>query len=170
MPDLQIAPLLAQILEHQPPMAVLGRRLAAQKRRGRSEHRSVQVLFNFPFRHELEEAIFVIGPRAFALLECLQHFLSGRKQGLVPVFRVANCTHEEGEVIPLGEARQLRYVVQTDVQQTPDAGALQKSEELLCRFFRETDGIDFHAGTVSYSNSASWLSVFSAASSAASSC
>ena len=102
--------------------------------------------------YEPEEAIFVVGPRPFAFLKCIEHFLGGRKQRLVPVFRVADFPHKKRHVIPLGKARQLRHIIQTHIQQALDAGALQKSEELLSRFFCKTDGIDFHSGIVSYSN------------------
>jgi hypothetical protein len=62
----------------------------------------------------------------------------GTRQRLVPVLRLADLLQEERQVLPFGEASQLRKIVEPDIEQTPDAHALQNAEELLCRLLSET--------------------------------
>ena len=147
----KISPLLSQIFQDQPPVAVLRGRLAAKQCSGKRKQRTVQLFFYPPLFHQSHEPPFVLLPRTFPLFVAVENFLGGGQQRLVPVLCAADLANEESQIVALGEPGELRNVVEADVQQLADARAFQKAEELLCRLFCETDGIDFH-GAVSISS------------------
>src|SRR5881296_1506791 len=83
------------------------------------------------------------------------------------VFGAADFFEKEAQILFLREARQLRGVVQPDIDQPPDARLLQTAEELSGVFLGKTDRVDFHSSISGGSNSVSWARSGCSASSSA---
>src|SRR5919199_4890862 len=153
---LQVAPCVLEIGADEPPVAVVRRGLAAEKDRRHREESGADPLFDLPLSHELQEAPLVVLPAPLPFLVGVEHVLGRRQQGLVQILGAADLVQEEGKVLTLGKAGQLRRVVEPHVDKAPDPGASQRSEEVGGGSFRKTDRIDFHSLTSSSGNSVSW--------------
>src|SRR6266516_5973604 len=154
MNDVDAAPALSQIFEDQPAMTHLRGGFAAKQHSGRGEERAVELVADVALPHEIQEARFVLRPRSFVLLVVVQHLLGGRQQRLVDILRATDFAEEITQVLAFRKSRQLGNVVEPYVEQTADSGAIQETEELLCRLLSETDGIDFHSAASSSANRA----------------
>src|SRR5262249_29257495 len=78
------------------------------------------------------------------LLVAVEHLLRRRQQRFVAIVGAAELIEEEGQVLSLGEAGELRDIIQADVDQPLDPGAPQGPEEFQGRLPAETDRIDVH--------------------------
>src|SRR5262249_54788785 len=137
-------------------MAMFRRFFAAQQNGGDFEQGTVKVSFDFALLHQSEKAAFIFFPCAPALLVRVQHHVGRGQQRLMNVFRSANLAKEEFQIVSFGEASQLRGIVQTDVDESTNAGVSESFEELPRRFLGETDGIDFHLSWLTSANKLSW--------------
>jgi len=143
--DRKIAPLGPEVLEDEPPVAALGRRFAAQQRRGNSEPLRIDLPLHAAVRHELQETPLVLAPVPFAFLIRLQQWLGRRQPRFMDIVGVAKRLQEEFQVGPLGEPGELRRVVEPHVKDPSDPGLSQCSEELGRGFLGKTDCVDrFH--------------------------
>lgn len=109
---------------------MLRRRLAAQENRGRGKLRPVQVRLNSAGGQQLQKAALIFGPASVALLVSIQQFLRRSQQRLVRVINAAEGLQEVREIVPLGETRKLRRVVEPNIEQALDSSSLQSSEEI----------------------------------------
>jgi hypothetical protein len=123
-------------------VAVLWSGLAAKQYRRDVEEVPVQRFFDPALPQEVEERPLVVGPSA-ALPVGVQDLTRRGEQGFVNVLGAAQLFQEERQVGPAGEPGEPGRVVQPDVEETPDTGISQRSEELRRRLLRETDRIDF---------------------------
>jgi hypothetical protein len=139
-----IPPGLIQILGHQPAVAPLGRRLAAQQDRAPLEPVAIQLVLDLALGHQLEETLFVLSPRPLTLLVVIEERLGGSQQRLVVIVDMTQLTEEEFEIVALGEAGQLGDVVEPYVDELLDAGAVQGAEELSGTLPRKTDRVDLN--------------------------
>jgi hypothetical protein len=115
MDDVEASPVLLEVLQDEPAMAVLGCGLAAEQDRRHSEERGVKPLFDAACAHQGEELTLVVVPTAFLLPVGVQHGLFGRQQRLVDVLGVEQLAQEVGQVLALGEGSELRGVVEPHV-------------------------------------------------------
>src|SRR5918911_4299080 len=154
---LQVTPRILEVGADESPVAVIRRGFAAEKDRWHREEGRTDPLFDLPLGHELQEAPLVVLPAPLPFLVGVEHVLRRRQQGLVQILGAADLVQEEGKVVTLGKAGQLRRVVEAHVDKAPDPGASQRSEEVGGGSFRKTDRVDFHSRTSSSGNSVSWL-------------
>ncbi len=145
--------MLLDVFGDQSAVTMLGRRFAAKQDRPAGEKARGDSLFDFSFGHQRQELSLVITPVALFLLVGVQHVLSGREQRLVNVIGAAEFTQKKFEIVPFGESRQLRDIVQSDINKSGDSVSSENSEEFAGGFLRKTDRIDFHSGSSSRSNS-----------------
>ena len=117
-------------------------RLAAQQNRGNSKRGSVQLRFNLARRQEVQKTALVVGPASAALFVSIQQFLRRSQQRLAGVVNAAEGLQEIREVVPLGETRKLRRVVEPNVEQTLDLSSIQSSEKMGGGALGEADCID----------------------------
>lgn len=103
-------------------MAALRRSLAAQEDRSAVEGRSRQHRLDPALGHEREKASLVGLPVAVALLEVVEEPAIGRQERFVRVLGAHEPREEERQVARLREARQLRRIVEPNVEQALDAG------------------------------------------------
>lgn len=96
-------------------MTVLGGGLAAEQHGGDVEEAAVEPFFDFALAHEGQEAPLVLLPIALALPVLIKKVLRGGEQWLVQVVGGAQLAQEVGEVVALGEAGELRDVVEADI-------------------------------------------------------
>src|SRR5262249_53195319 len=155
MNDLDVSPTLAQILGDQAAVAAIRFRLAAEQDRGPVEQAPVERVLDTTLLHQPQELRLVILPASLTLLVVVQNGLSGREPRLMHVSGATDFLEKEARVLLLVEARQLRDVVQPDIDQPPDARLLQTAEEFSGVFLGKTDRVDFHSSTSGGPNSAS---------------
>ena len=151
--DSEPFPMLPQIFKGETAVAVGGGRFAAEQHGRDQERVLIKMALDLPFAHQSGEHAGVIVPTSFLLLVSIEHTLRWGKQRFMDVACAEDRTQEVCQIVALGKARQLGTVVEPHVHQTAYSGFFQNAEELLCRFLGETDGIDFHAGTVADSKS-----------------
>jgi hypothetical protein len=123
---------------------MLRRRLTAQQDGAAGEQGPIQPLLDLPLGHEGQEPLLVLFPGALGFLVGVQQCLSRGEKRFVDVLGPADFSQEKREVVPFREPRQLRDVVQPDIDQSSDSVLLEKSEEFCGGFLRKTDRIDFH--------------------------
>jgi uncharacterized protein len=110
MDDFDMAPLVAQVLRHQAPVAVVRRVLTAQQA-PHVDHVSGNALLDLTVGQKLQEIPFILPPALFALPVGVQDFLRGGQLRQVVVVDAADGFEEKPEIVPLGKARQLGNVV-----------------------------------------------------------
>ena len=135
-------PLAVQVLQDQTPVAMLGCGLAAKQHRRNLEETSIQRLLDVALAQEIQVRPLVVRPSATVPIS-VEDLARRGEPGLVDVLRIAELLQEERQVGPAGEPGEPGRVVQPDVEETPDTGISQRSEELRRRPLRETDRIDF---------------------------
>ena len=86
------------------------------------EHLGLEATFDLPFQHQPQKALLVCPPVALLFLVRLEHGVGRREQRLVHVLNASDLPEEVGEIVGLGEAGELRGVVQTDVDDLPHTG------------------------------------------------
>ena len=123
-------------------MTALGRSLAAQEARVVSQQFPVEAPIGVPLLHELPEPLLKGLPGSTALLEAVEQLLRGREVGDMDVLDAGKLAREPGEVVPLGESRQLRAVVKPDVDQALHTRSFQEREEPLGRLPGESNRVD----------------------------
>ena len=136
-------------------MAMLGTGLAAQQHRRNFEDISIQGLLDPALPQEFEECPLVVGPSA-AISVGVEDLACRGQAGLMDVLRIAEPLQEERKVSATGESGETGCVVQPYVEETLDAGILQRPEELGRRLLRETDRIDFRGLTSVSGNRTGW--------------
>lgn len=111
----QIAPPVAQIFSDQPAVAMFGRRLAAQQHSWDGKQTTVDALLDAPLAHQGEKATLIRLPAPFLLLVFVQQILRRGKQRFMLVVRVTDHAQKVSKVVALGEASQLRRIVQANI-------------------------------------------------------
>src|SRR5438270_13139319 len=106
-------------------MAALRRRLAAQQDYRLLEQGAVEPGFDLTLAHQRHKPRLVLLPRQLLATIAIQDLRGRRQHRLVQIFRRANFLEEEGEISALGKARQLRNVVQANIEQKPYPGRSQ---------------------------------------------
>src|SRR5262245_5490609 len=124
-------------------MAAIGRVFAAQKTRP-CQGLLRNVLLDPSLPEEFPEPSLIFAPRAALFPVGLEHLLCGGQQRQVDVVDAAERPDEVPKVVLLGEARQLRNIVPSDVDESRNPGVLQTGKELLGRFLCKPDGEDLH--------------------------
>ncbi len=136
-------------------MAMLRPGLAAQQHRRNFEEVSIERLLDPALLQEIQERPLVARPSA-AFSVGVEDLACRGKSGLVKVLRAAEPLQEERKVGTTGEPGEPGRVVQPHVEETLDAGVIQRPEELGRRLFRETDRIDFRGLTSVSGNRTGW--------------
>lgn len=144
MADCKAAPLGSEVFENEAAVAMVGRGFAAEKHGWNGEQGRTEGGFDFALMHEPEKSLLVVLPTAFVFLVGVKHFLGRSEHRFMDIFGAANFAQEILKVFALRETRELRTVVEANVEEAPNVVILQDREESPRRFFRETDGIDFH--------------------------
>ncbi len=111
----QVAPVVAQVFSDQPAVAMLGRRLAAQQHRRDGKQTAVDALLDASLAHQGKKATFIRLPAPFLLLVLVKQILRRRKQRFMLVVRVTDHAQKVSKVVALGEASQLRRIVQANI-------------------------------------------------------
>src|SRR4051812_38977234 len=101
-------PASGQVFTYEAPVAVVLGRLAAEQRRWRLEIGGVKSHLDLALGHQPHEALLVMGPGAAPFFEVVQEVLSGSQKGLVLVARPDKLAQEEGQILGLCEAGELR--------------------------------------------------------------
>src|SRR5687767_4467709 len=117
-------------------MAVVRLVLAAQEAASVEEVRG-DGRFDVPMGNQLEEIALVGGPVLVGLLVPVEQVGRWGKIEKVDVLDAGDGLEKVGKVVALGEPRQLRVVVQANVDQTLDAGLLELGEERRGGLFGE---------------------------------
>lgn len=89
MGDSEIAPLRLKVLQHEAPVAMLGRGLATQQHRRNIEQSRADAVFDMALLHQRKESLRILLPTAFLLFVLVEHLLSRREQRLVDILRAA---------------------------------------------------------------------------------
>ena len=111
-----------EVLGDQPPVAVVGGVLAARGSDGPpGEIPRAELFLDLPLTHQAKEACLVLIPRhLLPLLELVEDVLGGSEQRRVLIIGSGDLAQEVREIVPLGEAGELRAVVEPDVEQALD--------------------------------------------------
>src|SRR2546423_14649039 len=109
--DRDAVPVLREVLSDQPAVAVVRLVLAAEQD-GIVEQFPRDSMLNVPLPHEFQELVFVPRPARALLLVIVEHGLRRRQVGPVNICHAAELIEEVPQVVPFGETRQLRAVVQ----------------------------------------------------------
>ena len=143
MHHLDATPPFPQILGDEAAVALVGLVFAAEQA-AVVEQRGVQGFLDAALAHEVEEALLVGGPIDLGLPVGGEQHLRGREGRNVGVVHAADLPQEPRQVVPFGEARQLRRVVEAHVHHALHAGAAQQVEEALGGLLGEADGEQAH--------------------------
>lgn len=139
MPDFQSAvPFAVQIFADEPPMAMMGLVLGTQQTSA-FEHFGFEPVLDLALRHQPHERILVDTPVAFVPLEGFQDVVGRGEKRLMHILRAADRLHEKSEVIGFRETRELRRIVEPDVDHLFHARALQPVEKFGGRGLGEAD-------------------------------
>ncbi len=142
MLNLEIVPLVTEILNDEPAVAVMWLVFAAKQA---ATIKLVAVnLLDPPSGHEVQKLSFVLRPRSLVLLVGVEDVLGRRKLKHVLIPHAADSLGEVREVITLGESIELRFVVQPNIYNILYARFLQPIEKMLSSRLGETDSEDFH--------------------------
>lgn len=134
-------------------MTMFRRGFAAEQDRRHREQVAVERLLDFPVGDQGHEIALVLLPAPLLFLVGVEHLLRRGEERLVHVIGATQFAQEVLQIFALGEAGQLRDVVQPDVNQALDSVATEDSEELGGSLLRETDRKDFHGFIPGMSNS-----------------
>ena len=115
MNDRDLAPVVAQVFGDQSAVAVFGRHLTAQQHGWDVKQAAVDALLDAPLAHQGKKLALIRLPAPFPLLQVIEQVLGWGEQQFVLVLRTTDHAQEVREIVALGEARQLRGVVQADV-------------------------------------------------------
>ena len=141
---LHIGPFALQVFDDESAVAVVGRRLAAQQGRRDIEQVGIEFGLDAALLDEVEEQRGVHVPASLLFFVGVEHLLRRREADFVQVLGPAQFLQEEGQIVPFGEGRQLRDVVQSNIDQSSDAVSSELSEEVGGCGLRKTDRKDFH--------------------------
>jgi hypothetical protein len=139
--DLNIFPVAAEVFGDEAAVAVVGLLFAAEEAGSVEEFAGCKG-FDGAGLHEVEETALVGGPVALELFVGVQYVLGGGEIRGVDVVDVADGAGEEAEVFLLGEAGELRDVIEADVDEAGRTGLLEGSEEGFSGLLGETDGVN----------------------------
>jgi len=123
MYDADRRPVCGKILGHQAAMAAVRLGLAAQQNGGKLKQRTIQLRLDLACPQQLKEALLVRRPIAAAFPVLVEHLLLGCEQRLVEVVGAAQLPQKEWQILLLGEAGELRGVVQPHVDQALYSGS-----------------------------------------------
>jgi len=127
MHDVDVPPFAGEVFRHQPAVAVVGLVLAAQK--AAAVERFLRHLLDAPLLHQGQEPPLVVGPSALLLLVEIEDVLGGSQRRPMLAAHATDGLGEIGEIVALGEAGQLRDVIQAHVDDLPDADLFQPLEK-----------------------------------------
>ena len=102
-------------------------------------------ILNAPLRHKRIELLLVDRPTPLVLLESVEDVLCRSEFRDVDVLDSAHLAEKEPEVVFLREARQLRGVVQPNVNDPLDASIAEQLEEMLRSRLCEPDCEEMYA-------------------------
>ena len=106
-------------------MTTIGYRLTAQEHGRRFEEGPIQARFDLPLGYERQKTRFIFAPSKLLAAIPVEDLGCGGQHRFVYVFRAADLLQEVRQVFALGEACQLRDVVQANIEQPADACASQ---------------------------------------------
>src|SRR5579884_1317499 len=152
-------PPIGQQFRDEAPMATGGAGFATQQDCLLFERVAVEYSRNVPLAHQRQKGALVRLPGAAALPIVVEQLLRRRQPDVVLVLGVADGLEKIRQIAGLGEPRELRVVVEPDVEETPDTGAFQALEEVLGRTLCKTDCGDLHGA--SPPNSPAWVGIAS---------
>ena len=134
---LQVLPVLAEVFGDESAMAFFGGRLAAQEAGFVHELLRHDIL-NFSLGQQLAKLSLVPSPVDFFLFIGVEDFLGRRQFRLVVILNTRDFLQEVLKVQLFSKTGQLRYVIQSDVNDGTYTGFPENSEELTCSFLRKT--------------------------------
>lgn len=105
--DVEIAPLLPEILQDQQTMATIGLSLAAEEDRGHDEQLAVDLLPDPSFGHKVDKCLLVRLPRHYFLLIGAKEVFRRCQKALMPIFRSAELTEKERQILALRKSGEL---------------------------------------------------------------
>jgi len=114
VPDVEIPPVLLEILRDQPPMAVVWLVLAAQEASA-FDHPGIDPLFDFPFLHQVQKCGLVDAPIPFMFLVGIENICRWCEQGHVDVINANDFLEEILDVIPLRKPSELRNIIKAHI-------------------------------------------------------
>ena len=117
MPNDYVSPLALQVFHDQPPMAMVRLILAAKQDALLREQGLWNALLDLALSHQRQESLLIAGPITAMLLVFVEQLLSRRQHRLVMVGSAADGLQEILEVVTLRESGELRYVIETRVDQ-----------------------------------------------------
>lgn len=132
------SPFFVEILADETPVAVMRLVFRAEETRA-LKHLRFEAMLDLPFRHQPQKALLVCPPIALFFLVRFEHRVGRREQRLVQVLNASDLSKEVGKIVRLGEARELRCVVQPDIDDLLDAGPQKTFEKSLCVGLSESD-------------------------------
>ncbi len=128
--DLDVTPSVTEVLGDESTMTVI-RRLLAAEQASPVQQLARDFAFDSTLFHQIKKLLLVKPPVAFLFLVGVENVLRWRKLGYVRVLNATNRIHKEPEVVALREARQLRDIVQSHIDESLDASIPQTREEGL---------------------------------------
>lgn len=109
------------------------------------------MIFDLSVRHQLQKRILIDSPIPLVAFERFEDVICRRQKGLVDIFSSAKLPEKIGEVACLGEASQLRRVVQADVDYCLSAGLTNPVKKVRSICFCETNRCDVYLVQMYYS-------------------
>jgi hypothetical protein len=103
--DLDFSPVVAKVLGHKPSMTMSSCWLSAKEDSATLEEIPRNAILDPALRHEVQEAMFILGPRDTVLSVVVEQLLRRRELQLMHVLGVADLLQKVGKIIALREAR-----------------------------------------------------------------
>lgn len=143
MDNFDATPMVAQVLGHEAPVAMM-RLLLAAKEACVADNVARDHVLDAPSSDEFYELLFVGRPIAFRLFIGIEERLCGSENRQMDVVHSADGVEEIPKIITFREPSQLRDVVQANIDNPLRAGLPERRKELFGRLFREPDREDPH--------------------------
>ena len=115
MDDAQVAPFGLEIFEDETAVAMIGTGFTTEQHDWHGKEARADTLFDLALGHQRQKASLVVLPASLALPVGVEHDLCGREQWLVDVLGAAELAEEVCQIIALGEAGELRRIVQANI-------------------------------------------------------
>lgn len=113
--NFDITPFAVKVFGHESTVAVMWLVLAAEETHAIKDF-SWHSILHSATGHQLEKLLFVVCPLAPLLPVCIKHQLRRSQFRSVGIIDFANRLQEKPKVILLGEAGELGYVIQADIE------------------------------------------------------
>ena len=143
MDNIDIAPLLFQVLGYNASMAAV-RLILAAKQAPVGDDLLRNGFLNPPLMHQRNESVLIGCPIATPLAVVVQQLLRRREFGHVNVFHLTEFTQKIRKVVLLCETSELKPIVKPHVHDTRGTGITKQIEKMACGFSCEADGGDSH--------------------------